>query len=1186
MTRKFLLLALLALAVCGVGQALSLPGQPLALPGQVPGQAESLSYTTYTTRRTMPAPNEHLIRGGAVFDKHRLTDAIPAEDSDDPFALAEDRIVMPLRYPNRTFDPASRVRAYEELLAMRRAGTRSMTIVANSPGTTGPNGCAWVAAGPTNIAGRITGIAIDPINHDRVYTTGVGGIWRSNDGGRRWEHVSGDFLATIFGAIAVNPTTPDEIIAGGGDPNRGDQFRGAIGIWRSTSFGDPGTWTKVSPAALDNQIIFRIAIDPAGSNDVYVAASNGVWLGTHSGNSLTFARLGGFNPFVSDLAVDFSAMPRKVYAGVQFGSVSWPQKGIYKWDGAAWNKKDDGIPQNDLKVINLTLCASSPSTLYAKIEKTDNSLLGIFKTTAGGEGPNAWTLAPGSAPVNDSFASPTTPTSNYNSVIAVDPSDPMVVYTGGKDLWRTTNGGTLFDDVSAGADPNYAYATHADNHAIAFDPINPKIVWIGNDGGIDKSTNTAIAPWHWFGSSHGMQTAEMYALTSEREHPTLLAAGTQDNGSGITLGNFTWYNIAACDVYDVATDAKNPDTLFETCNQNTLEYANPVPGTIGFASNINWVTPFAAYAPVVTDPLLAGDALIAGGPPCGAQGLLKTTDGVHFTQTNLAPPPFGRVRLLAIAASSQFKTYYAGIAWFPQQNCAPQPQFNPTIWRSDDGGASWMTTPTGLPNFFPTSIVADNNDPLRAFVTFGSATGAIYMTTNGKDWSSIGGSGLTAIPPSSSIYKTALDPFDPNVIYAGTDVGVFRGVLTPGSPSSTTWTPFDEGVPDGLWINDLTVDPATGVLTLASYGHGSYQRDIRPNVACAAHRLVVRDNVFDNGREPSPFAIPDAEHPIPDPARPGFYKPDDTNGGRTYWWTSSDIRIDVPSNDPQQNTFNVVDSIEMQTCPTLIAKCPAGTMIDSPPEAAKMAHVYVQVANRGTQAVANTRVIAIWTAVSAAVPPLPASFWSQTFPANGPCGALDPATGWHLVDPANPCHTVASIGTDVPEVVRFDWGVPMGANGHACMITMVDSADDPLDPNIRAQNLVDAITFVAQSRHIAQRNLTIVPFQSVKINPPRLYPVFVPLQIINTTPLRGVEIDVSQVDLDDPVRFLLRPGIASRTISDSRLFLDLAPGESTTVTIMATPPRKSGTARFSVIERAREQTLGGNTYLLRPESQH
>jgi len=194
--------------------------------------------------------------------------------------------------------------------------------------------------------------------------------------------------------------------------------------------------------------------------------------------------------------------------------------------------------------------------------------------------------------------------------------------------------------------------------------------------------------------------------------------------------------------------------------------------------------------------------------------------------------------------------------------------------------------------------------------------------------------------------------------------------------------------------------------------------------------------------------------------------------------------------------------------------------------------------------------------------------------------------------------------------------VPLGAAGHACMITMVDSAEDPLDPNIRAANIVKAENFVPQSRHIAQRNLTISPFQFIKLDI-KLYPIYVPLQVINTTPVRGIELAVSQVDLQEGVTFLLQPGVTARGTSESVfetkvdvspgqvrqvtearidtskgwkfrgnegvLYLDLAPGESTTAVIIATPPREKGTARFSVVERQREQILGGNTYLLRPE---
>src|SRR5258705_11494033 len=107
MPRRFLVL---------IGLVLSLPAAAAAV-----------------ARRSMPAPNEKLVGGNAVYDKHRLTDDVPAEESDDPFTVLENRILTPLTYPNRTHDETSRVRAYEELLAMRRA-PRGRTHRPDSPG--------------------------------------------------------------------------------------------------------------------------------------------------------------------------------------------------------------------------------------------------------------------------------------------------------------------------------------------------------------------------------------------------------------------------------------------------------------------------------------------------------------------------------------------------------------------------------------------------------------------------------------------------------------------------------------------------------------------------------------------------------------------------------------------------------------------------------------------------------------------------------------------------------------------------------------------------------------------------------------------------------------------------------------------------------------------------------------------
>lgn len=1151
--------------------------------------------------------------GNSVYDKYPLMKPIDGEEKEEFEKSYELQKEMFTEEGGEL-----RVRAHAELRAMRRA-RRLRQVRPDGPNETGANGCAWVSAGPTNINGRVTSIAVDPTDGNRIYATTVGGIWRSLDAGRRWQRVSDDFLSTVFSSVAVNPSTPGEILAGGGDSSYHNASRGGIGIWRSNNFGAPGSWTKVSTPDFDNKVIYRIRFDPAPPNDLYVASSHGVWRGVHNGANITFSPFEGFNAGASDLVVDFSSTPRKVYAGVRNGNATFP-KGIWKWNGSAWAKVDGGIPTDDIQLVALALAKSSPSTLYARVVASDGQQQGIYKTTVAGEGVTPWSLLPNASIVNDSGSASSFWYSWYNNVIEVDPTDASRVYAAGLNIFRSVNGGTDWEKISAGADPDYPYWTHADHHAIAFDPVNPKVVYAGNDGGIDKSTDISKAVWHWRDASHGMVMTEFYFTTSSHEHPTLLAGGSQDNGTEITFGNRTWYNPGGCDGFNVGSDAKNPDTLYANCNHKTVyEIANPIPGTMGAQTTIVWdPPPVPVREPAVTDRLYAGGALAGGGEPCGAQTVLKTTDGVKWDATNTDFPPGGKARVIASASAASFQTYMAAVIYNPPSlDECPNFQgvpFDAIVYRTDDGGANWTANATGLPAIMPSAIVFDPNDKLRVYIAYGNGIGGVYMTTNGMNYASIAGSGPTGLPPSTRVREVAVDPFDANVVHAATTVGVFRGVIAPGAPPSVVWTPFDEGMPDGTMINGIWADPKTGILFAGTFGHGMYRRDVRPDVECKARMLVVRDNVYDDGDEPSPYGIPDAEHPIPDPVRPQFYKPDDTWGGRTYWWTSGDIRVDVPSSAPYKNTIPSADHIEFEVCPTAIADCPAGTMVDAPPKSGKTARVYVQVQNRGVEPVANTRVIALWAPLSAGLPPVPPTFWSSTFPANGPCGALDPGTGWQLLDPDNPCREISTIHPEVPELARFDWFVPLGVDGHACILTVVESPEDPLDPAIRAQNLVKPEDFVPISRHIAQRNLTVQPFQLFKI-----IPILFPIQIINPPEERGFELIVSKPDLRENVQFALPKGMSARATfgaarptriegpaeivrqieamgldpanawelsgNEAGLFVEMRPGERTTIGVVGSPGSGSESSRFSVVQRVDKKVLGGNVFLFRPEKQ-
>lgn len=1113
-----------------------------------------------------------------------------------------------------------RLKAFNRLIEMRRFQQKPHVPAGwadkpgdSAPGTVDASNCAWSSTGPTNINGRITHIAIDPTNNQRLFVTTVGGIWRSTDGARRWQRVTDDFISTVFASVAINPTTPAEVFIGGGDPNYHGGWRSGLGIFRSTANGDPGSWTKVSPPELDNHVIYRMRIDPAAPNNVYAATSNGVYLGTRSGSSITFARLAAFDAWTNDIVVDFSVTPRLVYAGVRGASGTFG-RGVWKFNGTSWNQRNTGIPTADSSTIVLALAQSNPSILYAKVENgTDGTSLGVFKTTTAAEPPggggNAWTATAGGASLNDcGYAW-------YNSVLEVDPANANIVWGGGLSMFRTGDGGTTWPNVWTGPDAAFPMNVHADHHAVAFDPANSKIVYVGNDGGIFRTTDTSAATWHWNNVAHNMVLTEFYRATSQQALANVAAGGTQDNGTVVTFGNRTWYQPGGCDGGDAAFDAANASTLYGNCNGGLYELVNPVPGTVGGGATATWTLPAGVTiaSPLVTDSVVAGAALSGGfttGPaPASLRTwrLLKTTDGLNWSNSGPTLTPAESITAIGIAPSSSFQTYYVGVS-------------SGVIRRTTNGGGMWATASTGIPAFtWINAITVDTTNPARAIA---STNNGIYLTVDtGATWNSIAGTGGGALP-TGAITGAVFDPANANGVFAISDIGAFRGTITPAvgaTPPSGSWTPFDEGLPDGMDINDIWVNRTTGILKIGTMGHGAYQRDIRPGITCPAAQLVVRDNVHDRGVVPSPSDAPDPEHPIPDPTRPGFYKPDDTGAGRLYWWNSTDVRIDVPSAAPVKNQIAFADHVEMQTCPVYLSDCPPGVLRDADPQRGSAARVYAQVTNVGLQPGTNVRVTALFADASTGLPLLPADFWTTTFPAGSTtCGALDTSGGWRFAEPGSPCRVVPVVNPDVPEVVRFDWNVPMGQATHTCMLIVTESASDPLDPGIRTINERQLWELVPNNRQIGLRNLHVIdtpPAPAGGSPGGGMETMNVPN---HDRQFKDVELVFSRVDLPkssvigillpttDGVR--VKGAVRSKAILDEKqqqlvrelklntgafyLFTDpnetvmnlpVPPGETWLIGLVySVGDIKPGTSvRFSVMARQGRKVLGGNTYYIR-----
>jgi len=134
----------------------------------------------------------------------------------------------------------------------------------------------WEPAGPTNIGGRVTDVAVHPTDDDIVYVGAAeGGVLRSTNGGQNWTPLCDDLPSLSVGALAIDPSNPDVIYLGTGEvnPGGGSVAYGGLGMFRSADGGD--SWESIG---LENSgSIGRIRVDPLDPDRIFVAATGHLW---------------------------------------------------------------------------------------------------------------------------------------------------------------------------------------------------------------------------------------------------------------------------------------------------------------------------------------------------------------------------------------------------------------------------------------------------------------------------------------------------------------------------------------------------------------------------------------------------------------------------------------------------------------------------------------------------------------------------------------------------------------------------------------------------------------------------------------------------------------------------------------------------------------------------------------------
>ena len=657
---------------------------------------------------------------------------------------------------------------------------------------------AWTFLGPTNIPGRITALVRNPGDPNSVWVGAAdGGVWKTTDAGTTWTALT-DFAQTLsIGSLAMNPSNPNEVWAGTGEGNFAiDNYPGGF-LYHTTDGG--ATWTTLTHAMGD---LRGLAVRPDLPSTLFAAAGNGIFRSADSGAS--WNPVSGIPAGVgTEVIVDPSAPQTTLYAalGKIYGD---PNNGLYKTvnGGTSFTKLSGGFPTANVGRISFALAPSQASTLYAAVQSSITfELLGAYKSTDGG---GTW------SPLNGAPAF-CSGQCWYDLEVAVDPANPDRVYLGGIDIYRSTDGGKNFSQVSIWYyEQNNPRYVHADQHALVASGAGE--LWAGCDGGASHSTDSGST---WSFRGRGLNTTQYYNLAMHPTKPDWSLGGTQDNGTHLFSGGDTFAEVYGGDGGYCAISPSDPNTMYEE-----YVYLEIHKSTDGGA---NWT--LANSGIEVTDPpnvlFIAPFVMDATHPNtlyAGTNKIYRTTDGAANWAPMITNTWTGKVSAIAVGPSTG-NPVFAGTNRAEVYRCS-----NP-----NDASPSFDYAAAGLPNRSVSSF-AIAPDEQTVYVTFsGTGTSHVFKSADqGRNWTA-----LTAGLPDEPFNTLMIHPADDRVLYAGSDSGVYASF-----DAGASWAPYGSGLPR-VAVDSLQVSAPRGLLQAATHGRGVWQTQAQTTGILSVHPTAI-----------------------------------------------------------------------------------------------------------------------------------------------------------------------------------------------------------------------------------------------------------------------------------------------------------------------------------------------------------
>ena len=697
------------------------------------------------------------------------------------------------------------------------------------------SGLAFRCLGPALTSGRIGDLAVDPTDPARYFVAVCsGGVWLTENAGTTFAPVFDHEGSYSIGCVTIDPHDPLVVWVGTGENNSQRSVGYGDGVYKSVDGGRH--WRKMGLE--ESEHIGMIAVDPRDGDRVYVASQGPLWrsggdrglyLTTDGGKTWQRILHISDDTGISEIHIDPSDPDVLFAVAYQRRRHVWtlidggPESAVYKSTdgGETWRKLNRGLPSVDMGRIGLAVAPSDPDRLYAIVEAQEDAS-GIYRSDDGGEN---WRKLTG-------YVS-TSP--QYYQELFVDPHDPDRVYSMDTRLHMSEDGGKTWTVIEG-------KFKHVDNHACWIDPRDTRHLRVGCDGGLYETWDRGVT-WQF---KANLPVTQFYKITVDFAVPFYhVYGGTQDNN---TLGapvrtatihgirNSDWTITLGGDGFEPQVDPTDPDVVYSQYQYGGLaRYDRRTGEAVDIQPQPAWGDPayrFNWNSPLLISPHDHRRLYYA------CQKVLRSDDrGDTWTEISgdlsrgldrNELEVMGTVWSVDAVAKNRSTSFYGSVVALDESPLVAGLLYAGTddglIQVTGDGGATWRRIDRfpGVPEMaYVKCVTASPHDPDVVFAAFDNHKQGDFhpyvlrSDDRGRHWRSIAGD----LPARGEVHDIVQDPVDPDLLFCGTEFGVFFT-----RDGGKHWLRLTGGLPV-IAVRDVEIQPRENDLVLGTFGRGIYVLD-------------------------------------------------------------------------------------------------------------------------------------------------------------------------------------------------------------------------------------------------------------------------------------------------------------------------------------------------------------------------